>query len=303
MKINHQVLTTGTTILLFLVASHPAYSTPQTYHINVDICNTTGSIANDFHIRLSSPNNPLDLTAVRSYPIGTVFPVITVTGDPTPGIWNGSTYGPATLGDGTSPVTINFSGANVTPNVSCNPSNIPATPSSGFHPLVNFVGDNVSIDQFNWSFAGIPVNPILPAPTVYSYGSLNPNNPSFFATAVQVFQNLNDQTPVAVFYTSGEGGDRQVIGNFTTQPGFFSFATIATPSLLPAEDLNFNLLPLFPAFSPRFALAPGQQSPEFSVSVSVPESSNLFGLGVLVGLGFLSTKRKKPHSKTDSSTN
>ena len=114
----------------------------------------------------------------------------------------------------------------------------------------------------------------------------------FFATAVQVFQNVNDTTPFAIFYTSGEGGFNQTISNFTDEVGFYSFATIATPSFLPAKDLNFNLLPSFGEFSPRFSLLPGEQSPEFSVPV--PESSNLVGLGILAGLGLLSTKRKNP---------
>ena len=129
MKTNHQLLTTSTTILFFLVAANPAHS-QQTYHINDDICNTTGSIANDFHITLSSPN-PIDVMRVQSYPIGQVFPDIDI------------------MGNGTGEVTINFSGIDVIPNSNCDPTNINATPLSGFHPLIDFTGEDVGITQYN----------------------------------------------------------------------------------------------------------------------------------------------------------
>jgi hypothetical protein len=240
--------------------------TCATYHYNPDIFNQTNSVANDWHIHFRSvQGHPLHIS--QTFEVGQKpFPHANTT----------------VTGDGTSDVTINYSGTQL---------NVGDENHNGAN-IVYQVADGLPlIVESYWTLDGAPIGGSQHLVGLVAGG----NTQLFTTTKTDIFADAKGTQKVGTVYATVPGSTVTVVNAVNTQlqPGQTVFAQTAMmpPSTteIPLEQLNSNLDPQFPP--------PGPLGP---VSVAVPAvppwgfvvlATGLLGMGLILSRRLIGKER------------
>jgi hypothetical protein len=205
------------------ICASPAFATPGPpclcgfgLAFNIDFTNTTGSIADDFHIKLST-STPVNV--LQTFEGGAV------------------SFNPGTItGDGTTTVEIDWSGATVNPGQT---THIGASASSGSVMDVTYALESwwthggQKIGSHGYDGAG---------PTVAFTGAASfAPNAGWTVARVTLFTDLAGTNVVGTEWVEEEGDFARIFNASPYGPIFASVATLSSPDPIPLEDLNFSL--------------------------------------------------------------
>ncbi|HBL27154.1 MAG TPA: hypothetical protein DD490_10000 [Acidobacteria bacterium] len=196
------VLATASALLLPLAATATL--------MNADIVNTTGSVANDYHVKLESPNGkPINVGSTFEAGGNVMF--------------NDALSSGGVSGNGTSSVTINWSGATV---------NQGQTVHVGAYAPEDFI-----IRESWWTFGGVP---LVPAKTTGKLASAKFNNVNQQWVVVQIalWSDIRGTRNLGHEWIEGNGTGAYIF-NATCAPIYASWS-FRRPSdtQVPLEDLN-----------------------------------------------------------------
>lgn len=177
--------------------------------MNTDVTNTTGNVANDFHLVLES-DNPINIANTYNFgspPADVSFPDTDVSGS------------------GTNDVTISWSGATV---------NSGQDTHVGFYAPGNL---DVKVKKCIWTFGGLE---ILPRNLGMPSAEFDGVGTDYLVVRVNLWDGNDDPNLVGTMWWEGQGSTA-IIGNFSDHATYASLAFRDPGPMIPLEDLNHTL--------------------------------------------------------------
>lgn len=173
--------------------------------MNTHFTNTTGNVANDYHLKLVSPN-PINISNTYCFGGDVVFNEPTITG-------NGSTD-----------VSLDFAGSTV---------NSGQTVHVGFYAPGNF---DIRVAESFWTSGDLEVLPRIGMKSAAFDGTTN----DFLIERISLYDDLAGTNLIGTMWWEDLGAS-VINRNLTTQPVFASYAYLRSPTMIPLEDLNYSL--------------------------------------------------------------
>ena len=258
---NRLAVSIAAALIGMFIGASPAFATPGPpclcgfgLAFNIDFTNTTGTIADDFHIKLSTST---PVTVLQTFEGGAV------------------SFGPgAVTGDGTTAVEIDWSGATVNPGQT---THIGASASSG-----SVVDVTYALESW-WTHGGKKIGSHgydgSAATVDFTAAASLAGNTDWTVARVTLFTDLAGTNVVGTEWVEEEGDVSQIFNASSYGPIFASLATLSSPDPIPLEDLNFSLTGF------------GQDGPIMQLD-PVPEPSTLLLItSGLIGYGWRLRKR------------
>lgn len=173
--------------------------------MNTDFENTTGNVANDYHLKVVSTNPiPIDNTFTSGGDVAFNAPTVT--------------------GAGTTSVSLDFAGATVNPG---------QTTHVGFLSIGNF---DVKVAESFWTFGGLEILPRIGMASATFTGAAS----DFLVARVSLFDDLAGSNLIGTMWWEDQASSA-TINNFTTEPVYASIAFARFSNMIPLENLNESL--------------------------------------------------------------
>jgi hypothetical protein len=172
--------------------------------MNTDFTNTTGSVVNDYHLKLISPN-PININYTYRFGGDVAF------------------NSPIIAGNSSNTVSLDFSGSTV---------NNGQTVHVGFYAPGNY---DIRVSESYWTFGGLKVDTFA-MPTTYFEGT----STDFLVVRVSLYDDINGTNQVGTMWWESQSNSAKVT-SYVSETLYYSTATARFASEVPLEDLNESL--------------------------------------------------------------
>ena len=188
-------------IMLFCATLAPTWAIVM----NTDFINTTGNVANDYHLKLVCPT-PITIDSTFQSGGQVVF-------DP-----------PTITGNGTNTVSLDFAGATV---------NNGETTHIGFADIGNF---DIKVAESFWTFGGIEILPRLAMATATFNGAAG----DFLVARISLYDDMLGSNLIGMMWWEEQAAMADIY-NYTTESMYASVSFGRFQDMIQLEDLNESL--------------------------------------------------------------